>query len=140
MRQHLHKSDSKNKDSIKGKYKLYQKIREVGGWHNWNMEILEECPESDLIMRERWWYDKLQPSLNSKVPNRPKKESNKVHYEKNREKITEFYRQQYESSKVECECGKKVAIKNLESHLSTQLHKKNIERIKRNAIQTEESG
>jgi len=138
MRRHLHKSDSKNEESIKGKYKLYQKMREAGGWNNWNMEILEECPEPELIARERWWYDKLQPSLNVKVPNRCKKESNKAHYEKNRERITQFYRQQYESSRVDCECGKKVAMNRLESHISTQLHKKNIERLKGDAVQNKE--
>ena len=139
MRKHLHRSDSQNEESVRGKYKLYQKMREVGGWQNWNMEVLEECPENELSTRERWWYDKLQPSLNSNVPNRSKEESNKVYYEKNHERITEYYRKQYEMSKVECSCGKRVAINRMDSHLSTELHRKNLERKKGNAIQTEES-
>ena len=49
------------------KRKLYQTIRDNGGWDNWCMKPLEEFPCENKIqqfIREQYWIDKLKPEMN----------------------------------------------------------------------------
>jgi hypothetical protein len=78
--------------------KVYQFIRENGGWINWSMVLVENYPCNNGIearARERYWYEILNASLNSEVPNR----SNKEWCEDNKEKIAEYYKEWYENNK-----------------------------------------
>lgn len=83
-------------------YMVYQFIRNNGGWDNFDLVIIEEYPCQtcdEARLRERYWYDLLQPTLNSRKPiiskieyheltkNR-KREYDKLYREKNKEKIT----------------------------------------------------
>lgn len=68
-----HKSDCTNPTSNRYNYKVYQTIREYGGWENWSVEIIEEYPcenELEATLRERYWFDQLSATLNTCVPAR----------------------------------------------------------------------
>tara|TARA_R110000868_G_scaffold192686_3_gene437260 strand:- start:573 stop:875 length:303 start_codon:yes stop_codon:yes gene_type:complete len=54
---------------------LYNKIREHGGWDNWNFEILEEFPYDREIMtnKERDYIEQIKPSLNHSKGGYPQK-------------------------------------------------------------------
>ena len=59
------------------KGKLYDCIRENGGWDNWEMVIVEKFGcfgRKSAIERERYWYDMLKPDLNSNYPSRTHEE------------------------------------------------------------------
>ena len=54
---------------------LYNKIRETGGWDNWEFNVLEELPYNRQLMtdRERYYIDLLDPSLNHSKGGYPQK-------------------------------------------------------------------
>ena len=46
---------------------LYTIIRETGGWSNWEMNPIEEficASKTEAQIREQYWIEKLQPTLN----------------------------------------------------------------------------
>ena len=123
-------------NNIKGKgynMPVYKYIRDHGGFDNCFFIILEEYPcnnKKELLIRERFWYEKLDAKLNSCYPQRSKKEYReceivsklkkeylKKWYQNNKQKITEKGQE-----KVECECGCVVCIKNLTRHKKTKKH------------------
>lgn len=56
QRKSQHKKNTSNKRSKKYSYPLYQFIRALGGWDNFNMEILEKYPcktKQDGLLREK---------------------------------------------------------------------------------------
>ena len=66
-RGYQHKYNSKYSD-----IKLYKNIRENGGWVNYSIIELEKFPCNNSIEareRERYYYDLLNPNLNSIKPN-----------------------------------------------------------------------
>ncbi len=74
--------------------KVYQTIREHGGWLNWDMIPLEEFPcenRTQQLIREQHWIDKLKPELNciASYNEKTKAERHKEYYEANSEKIKE---------------------------------------------------
>ena len=76
-----HKFNCNNKDSIHHHLKLYQTIRENGGWKNWKIIKLENYPCSNYLeatQRERYWCEKLNSNLNMVVPFLSKKEKRKT--------------------------------------------------------------
>jgi len=83
--------------------KVYQFIRENGGWDKWDMILVEKysCKcSAEARARERYWIKELKATLNSNEPGRTRKEW----FEENREKIAEYqneYRQcNKEKSKI----------------------------------------
>jgi hypothetical protein len=64
-----HKSNCNNENSKKYNIKIYQTIRENGGWDNWRMVVLEEMEEGTTLlqsrMREEHYRLELQAKLNS---------------------------------------------------------------------------
>lgn len=76
----------------------YQFIRENGGWDNWSLIPVEEyfCENvNQACIRERYWIEKLQASLNKAIPSR----SHKEYYEQNKDKINEYKKEWYENNK-----------------------------------------
>jgi hypothetical protein len=80
--------------------KIYVTIREFGGWENWTMTPIEnfECATKlEARIREQHWIDLLKPNLNCynafgvDVENR--KENKKEYYEKNLNKMTQYYKE-----------------------------------------------
>lgn len=68
-RKYQHKSACHQDNNKDHNLKLYQTIRDNGGWDNWKMIPLEEYPCENLTqqtMREQVWINKLKPELNCK--------------------------------------------------------------------------
>jgi hypothetical protein len=68
-RRSQHKRDSHKEE--KANMKLYKIINDHGGWDNWTIDIIESitCETTlDSRIRERYWVEKLDASLNSKRP------------------------------------------------------------------------
>jgi len=95
-RKACHKSRCHNENRPEYNLKVYQKIRECGGWDNWDMvEVERYCAtdRKDLNARERFWLEEVGATLNMTVPNRSRAEWVDV----NKEKMTEYqatYRQE----------------------------------------------
>jgi hypothetical protein len=78
-----------NKENCKCyNYKLYKYIRENGGWDNFNMIEIEkgEYNDKDSAIREKYWIEELNATLNSNIPSRTLKDYFKEYRENNREK------------------------------------------------------
>jgi hypothetical protein len=93
-----HKTCCNNKKDKKYNLRLYQFIRENGGWENFDMVQVEQYNATDkhsLHARERHWIEELKPSLNSCIPTRTIKEW----YQDNKETISAQKRQYYLDNK-----------------------------------------
>ena len=75
-----HRASCINNSNQKSNLKLvYNFMRENGGHENWEMEIIEKfsCKsKTELLWKERQWYDKLKPKLNIKKPVETREEYN----------------------------------------------------------------
>jgi len=103
QRKHAHKNSCINEKSCNYKCKLYNVIRNKGGWNNWKMEIIGfyECVDHyEARKKEQEFFISLNANLNSiepfpkqKVPNKIKKNEineNKINENKiNENKINE---------------------------------------------------
>ena len=90
-----HKADCNIETASHHHLKVYQTIREHGGWNNWDMKPLEEFPcenKTQQVIREQYWIDRLKPGMNSKVAHRKGEneyEKKKAYREANAEVIKE---------------------------------------------------
>ena len=112
-RKSQHKNNCINTTLQAYNYKIYQLIRENGGWDNWEMVEIEKYPCNDnneARLRERFWYEELSCSMNSRFPIRNKKEYRKIYkeahkeyfsdyYQSNKEQILERSKENYENNK-----------------------------------------
>ena len=97
-RKNEHKYASHKEDYKSYNAKLYQTIRECGGWDNWSMIEIEKYPCSDTneaTARERYWFELLESKMNSFYPQR----SGKEYYENNKDKIKEVCKKYQEANK-----------------------------------------
>jgi predicted GIY-YIG superfamily endonuclease len=107
-----HRWNTYNKNNTK-KYnmKVYRMIRENGGWDNWTYAILEEnCGKE----RERYYYELLEPTMNTQHSGLTLPEYRKKYYatEKGRKVVLENFRR-----KVVCDlCGKTMSKSSLCRH------------------------
>lgn len=133
----LNCSDQNRKDY---NLRVYQFIRENGGWENWQFIILEKCEVSNVVelrLRERHFIELLRPTLNKLIPTRTQKEYDYV----NREKIKEYRSKYYEENKSEiirkncerqkkrilCEsCNIEIAMSSLSHHKKSEGHINNL--------------
>jgi len=107
QRKHIYKSKDETNN-----LKLYNTIRDNGGWVNWEIKILEICTrvtKSDARIREQFFYDKLEADLNMIKPHTTKEERRLSQHE---------YKKQY-----------KVEHKEELSKMSKQYRVKNQEKI-----------
>jgi len=134
QRKRHHKSDCNNPNAKQYNYKVYQFIRENGGWFNWNMVLIEYFPcetELELGKKEDYFKNELQARLNSIRPHiyeTPKefyeinkeanKKNRKEYRENNKERTQEYRKEFYENNK------KKI----LEKH--KEFYESNKEKIK----------
>ena len=132
-RKYCHKSYCKNKNKCYN-LKVYEFIRENGGWLNFDMIEIEkytECKDSnEARTRERYWYEQLNAKLNSYRPLRTEEEikeikkewgknnrkenkeefnkKSKIYNEEHKEYIKE-YQKQFRKNKTNtpytCSCG-----------------------------------
>jgi len=71
QRKHAHKQGCINMKSANYKCKLYQKIRENGGWNNWTMEIVNffNCKDHyEARIKEQEYFILLNATLNAVEP------------------------------------------------------------------------
>jgi len=88
-RKNQHKHRYCNENHKKHNYKVYQFIRDNGGWDNWEMIPIKSVNvnnKTELIIEERKVFEELKPTLNHNIPTRTHKE----YYESNKEKIAEY--------------------------------------------------
>jgi hypothetical protein len=107
-RKYQHKNDTINEKSKGYNRKIYQTIRENGGWENWSMIMIEEYPcenKRQLEMREEQIRVERKASLNQikafiseKEKNDYRKIYNPLYYEKNREKCLEQKKEYYKNN------------------------------------------
>lgn len=112
-RKRQHKTDCNNVNSKQHNLKVYQIIRQNGGWEEWMMIKIEDYPctsWNEAHTRERHYYNLLVGTMNSQVPTRTQKEyyeTNKDHlsnkhkqyYINNKDKINGIHKQYYEANK-----------------------------------------
>jgi hypothetical protein len=119
------RKSSHKQNSKANQLRVYDCIRENGGWENWTMVEIEKYPCNDgneSTKRERYWYEQLNANLNMVNPNRCKKEGNKayreenvekiaisrkIHYEANRDKILEYHDEYRLNNKEKIKIGRK---------------------------------
>jgi GIY-YIG catalytic domain len=71
QRKHAHKNSCSNENSSNYNCKLYQAIRNNGGWNNWNMEIVNffNCNDHyEARKKEQEYFELLNATLNSIEP------------------------------------------------------------------------
>jgi hypothetical protein len=71
QRKHAHKQSCKNEKALNHNCKLYNAIRNAGGWDNWQMEIIafHNCADSyDARKKEQEYFEMLGATLNSIDP------------------------------------------------------------------------
>jgi hypothetical protein len=112
-RKWAHKTNCNNETSKEYNFKVYQFIRDNGGWDNWDMievERFEAIDGNDARKKERYWVEELKANLNSNIPSRTQKEwveDNKEYkieykkewYEDNKEKINEKHKEYRKNNK-----------------------------------------
>ena len=99
-RKSQHKYSCNNPNTHGYNYKIYQFIRNNGGWDNWSIIMVEEFPcnnKLELLKKERIIIENLKPTLNKQIPSRTKEEADKQYRKDNKEKINEYYKNNKES-------------------------------------------
>jgi hypothetical protein len=95
------------------KFKVYQYIRDNGGWNNFIMVMIEKYPcetSQESAKRERYWTETLGATLNSNVQGRTDKEYRETHkeeaaeyqavyYQQNKEQLSEYKADYYQQNK-----------------------------------------
>jgi len=111
-RKNCHKRRCENPADKMHHYKVYQYIRENGGWDNFIMLEIEKYPCNDgneARARENYWYTELKSKLNTQIPSRTPKQYQQDNHEKisewkkqyqqdNHEKISEWKKQYYQDN------------------------------------------
>jgi len=113
-RKYSHKSNCYNENGIGYNLKVYQFIRDNGGWNNWDMIQIKEfsCENKrEKETEERKCVDELKPTLNSNIPNRSKKEWLDDNKEKRKTQMKEWNLKNKEKHK---EKSKEYHLKNKE--------------------------
>ena len=110
-RKHNHKSRCHNINDKYNEFKIYQIIRDNGGWENWEMIEIEKysCQdENEAKARERFWIESLNCTLNSNVPLRTDKEYRDSHKQEKKEQDAKYRLKNKESLKekksIKCKC------------------------------------
>ena len=97
-RKNQHKESCNNKNVKDYHYKVYQFIRDNGGWNEWQMIPIESFPcnnKIELQIRERYHIELLKSKLNKQIPTRTHKE----YRDDNKEQIQEQRKIFYENNK-----------------------------------------
>ena len=136
QREEGHKKTCNNENSEKYNYKVYIFIRDNGGWDNWIFEVIEEFPcenKIELVEREQYHYDLLNPALNTYKPYIPEEERKEVrrirsakHYQDNIEEISKRHKKYKKDNnhKHICICGIEYTLDHRARHCDSKKHKK----------------
>ena len=102
-RKNQHKTSCNNPKSKKYNLKLYQFIRVMGGWENWDMILIKtvSCENKlELHKIERQYIEDTKLTLNCKIPSRSRKEWE----QDNKEQMIEYQKQYREKNKKKAKC------------------------------------
>jgi hypothetical protein len=145
-RKRRHKSNCNNENDNKYNLKVYQYIREKGGFENFEIVIIENYPcnnKKEALEREGYWIKELKVSLNTEIAGRTQKEYYQDNKEKIKEKIKEYQevhkekikenkKDYYQNNKNEilkkqkekiiCECGSEIRKSDLKRHQQSATH------------------
>lgn len=97
-RKNKHKSTCYNENSRCYNLKLYQYIRQNGGWNSWCMTKIIDYPcnsKSELNTMERRYIDNYKSKLNCTIPTRTQKEWR----DDNKEKLLQYNREWRDDNK-----------------------------------------
>lgn len=107
-RRYSHKRNTMNPELKDASFKIYDIIRNNGGWANWDMIEVERYPCADINAsraRERHWYEELKPTMNSIRPKISREECSnyKNEWKRNyyKEKGNEVSRKYHEEHRAE---------------------------------------
>lgn len=113
-RRTAHKNKCNNEKDKRYNLKVYQMIRQNGGWVNWSMVEIEKFNCSDkneAVKKERYYYELLNSTLNTNSPNLTKediKEKSKMYRTNNKEDIKkkrinngDYFKTYYKDNKEE---------------------------------------
>ncbi len=123
-RRYKHKSSCTNEKAKGYNLSVYQFIRRMGGWDNWQLLVIEQLAVFDDVaarLRERHWCEHYKATLNSNVPYRTREER-VAYFSKYRAEHVE------EAAVYRANNADKIKIKNTVYHAA---HRE--ERIKRTA-------
>ena len=125
-RKSTHKRDCNIMSRLGYNRKVYQFIRDNGGWDNWDMILIAKVNCNDkmeLRQKEREFMEEYKPSLNmydAYLCYGEKQEKDKIKYHNNEEyRLTKLEKQK---EKITCECGTILAKGNLPHHKKTKKH------------------
>ena len=106
VRKNAHKSQCSNTSSTCFNYPVYQFIRENGGWSNWDMVLIAKHSCEDKLvatMKERYYIEQFNASLNAVIPSRGVKERNILR----KDEITKNNKQYYNIKKETFQANKR---------------------------------
>ena len=146
-RKSQHKSACNNEKDKRYNLPVYRFIRDNGGWDNWEFVLLEDYPcnkKKQLNIRERYWFEKLNATLNDRYPERSRKES--VNAYNNKSEVKEYrkeyrnkpevkehikeYNKEYNKLKYTCvACNCELTLVNKNRHGKSQKHITNLEKL-----------
>jgi len=118
-RKYSHKNASINETNKNYNDKIYQIIRDNGGWYNWSMIELCHCKnKEEARARQRYYCELLKADMNIRCAGRSKKEYleqtkeqkkqyDKIYYQQHKEQKKEYYQQHKEQKKEYYEQNKK---------------------------------
>jgi len=110
-----HRADCYNINSTNYSYKVYNYIRNNGGFGNFTIDVIEHYPCADktaLRIREQYWINEYKPTLNSIRAYMTKEEEKQ--YQKQ-------YQKEYQKQITTClKCGKNHTIANTTHHRRTK--------------------
>ena len=93
-RKHAHKAACSNQSNEHHSYRVYQYIRDNGGWENWDMILIEECKREgrlNALKKEREFLEQLKASLNACIPTRSREEYRQATREAANERTKKHY-------------------------------------------------
>jgi len=130
QRKHAHKNTCSNEKSSKYNCKLYQAIRNNGGWNNWTMEIINffNCKDHyDARKKEQEYFELLNATLNSIEPMpKPKRylSISKNNFNLKVSSLENKNHQKFTPKKFICDkcCYSTTNKSNYNKHISSQKH------------------
>jgi hypothetical protein len=128
-----HKSNCNNPNSKSYNFKIYNIIRQNGGFENWSMieiEKFQDCNDiNEASAKERYYYELLNAKLNTNCPGRNKTEYNKEYNKDNKDNIQKNSKNYYENNKNKinthyiCDvCNGNYTYTNRVKHINSQKH------------------
>ena len=105
-----HKSNCNNINSKAYNLKIYNTIRNNGGFENWSMieiEKFQDCNDiNEASARERYYYELLNAKLNTNCPAR----NDKAYYQDNKEYKKEYIKKYYGKNNDKINAQKKNSL------------------------------